>query len=221
MIDIVITDELGGKCPGMALGIMQCNVRNTSFDENLWKEIQDISIRIKKDFKLEDIKNQPNIAATRNVYKACGKDPNRYRPSAEALHRRIVKGNELYQISTLVDIINLVSLKTGYSIGGFDADKIKGNITAGVGKENEPFTGIGRGILNIAGLPVLRDESGGIGTPTSDEERTSIRPDTKNLLLNINGYTGPEPLNDIMKWFEELLTEYASAENIQKKIVLY
>ena len=127
----------------------------------------------------------------------------------------------MYQITTLVDIINLVSLKTGYSIGGFDADNITGKVTAGIGKDNEHFTGIGRGVLNIAGLPILRDEKGGIGTPTSDEERTSIQLNTSNLLLNINGYTGPEPLKDVMEWFKELLTKYSSAENIQEKIVLY
>jgi DNA/RNA-binding domain of Phe-tRNA-synthetase-like protein len=221
MVDIVISNELGDKCPGMALGVIQCNVKNTSFNEDLWEEIKKTSIEIRNCIILEEIKNQPNIAATRTVYKACGKDPNRYRPSAEAMHRRIVKGNELYQISTLVDIINLVSLKTGYSIGGFDADIITGKVTAGIGKENEPFTGIGRGKLNIAGLPILRDEKGGIGTPTSDEERTSIQLNTSNLLLNINGYTGPDPLKNVMKWLKDLLTKYSSADNIQEKIVLY
>lgn len=221
MVEIVISDELGEKCPGMALGIIQCSVQNTHFNEELWNEIRKTSTEIRNNFKLEEIKNQPNIAATRTVYKACGKDPNRYRPSAEALHRRIVKGNELYQISTLVDIINLVSLRTGYSIGGFNADNIVGRVTAGVGEKNETFTGIGRGILNIAGLPVLRDKNGGIGTPTSDEERTSLRLNTRNLLLNINGYTGPGPLKEVIECFKDLLTKYSSAENIQEKIVLY
>ena len=65
MIDIVISDELGDKCPGMALGVIQCNVKNTSFNEDLWEEIKKTSIEIRNSFKLEEIKNQPNIAATR------------------------------------------------------------------------------------------------------------------------------------------------------------
>jgi len=69
--------------------------------------------------RLEDIKKQPVIAATREAYKRCGKDPGRYRPSAEALRRRLMRGIALYQIDTLVDLINLVSLRTGHSIGGF------------------------------------------------------------------------------------------------------
>lgn len=84
--------------------------------------------------------------ATREAYKRCGKDPGRYRPSAEALRRRLMRGIPLYQIDTLVDLINLVSLRTGHSIGGFDADKIQGNrLELGIGKAEEPFEGIGRG----------------------------------------------------------------------------
>ena len=62
------------------------------------------------------------------AYKRLGKDPNRYRPSAEALRRRILRGLPLYKIDTLVDIVNLVSIRSGYSIGGFDADKIVGGL---------------------------------------------------------------------------------------------
>ena len=72
-----------------------------------------------------------------------------------------------------MDLINLVSLKTRYSIGGFDADKVEGDVMLGVGKADEKFEAIGRGMLNIEGLPVYRDDIGAIGTPTSDEERTS------------------------------------------------
>ena len=71
-----------------------------------------------------------------------------------------MRGIPLYQIDTLVDLINLVSLRTGHSIGGFDADKIQGtHLELGIGKAGEPFEGIGRGVLNIEGLPVYRDSS--------------------------------------------------------------
>lgn len=134
------------------------------------------------------------IFATRQAYKRLGKDPNRYRPSAEALRRRILRGLPLYKIDTLVDIINLVSIRSGYSIGGFDADKIVGGLELGVGKEGEVYHGIGRGELNIAGLPVYRDGVAGVGTPTSDEERTKIEMSTTSLLMILNGYSGKEGL---------------------------
>ena len=126
-----------------------------------------------------------------------------------------MRGMPLYRIDTLVDLINLVSIRTGYSIGGFDADKIEGDLTLGVGQEGELYTGIGRGVLNIAGLPVYRDRLGGIGTPTSDEERTKITMNTTSLLMIINGYSGSEGLSDTGDYALDLLRRYASAENIE------
>lgn len=122
----------------------------------------------------------------------------RYRPSAEALRRRLMRGIALYQIDTLVDLINLVSLRTGYSIGGFDADKIQGtDLKLGVGRAEEPFEGIGRGVLNIEGLPVYRDAVGGISTPTSDNERTKMDLGTQHILAIVNGYSGQEGLRKL------------------------
>ena len=139
--------------------------------------------------------------ATRNLYKALGKDPNRYRVSSEALCRRVVKGMDLYRIDTLVDLINLVSMVSGYAIGGFDADKIVGdNVTLGVGEQDEKFEGIGRGLLNIEGLPVYRDAIGGIGTPTSDEERTKITLATTHLQMQINAFAKEMPLDATIDW---------------------
>jgi DNA/RNA-binding domain of Phe-tRNA-synthetase-like protein len=172
---------------------------------------------MRETLRIEDINKWLPIKATRQAYKKLGKDPNRYRPSSEALCRRILRGLPLYRIDTLVDIINLVSLKSGYSIGTFDIDKIRGeHIVLGVGQEGESYHAIGRGELNIAGLPVYRDELGGIGTPTSDEERTKIELSTSSLLLIINGYSGAGGLEEAGVLACGLLARYVSATHIRK-----
>ena len=126
----------------------------------------------------------------------------------------LLRGLELYQIDTLVDLINLVSLRTGYSIGGFDADKIQGtDLCLGIGRAEEPFEGIGRGVLNIEGLPVFRDAVGGIGTPTSDNERTKMDVGTRHILAIINGYDGDTTrLQQAAEMTQELLRKYASSD---------
>ena len=130
------------------------------------------------------------------------------------MRRRLLRGLELYQIDTLVDLINLVSLRTGYSIGGFDADKIQGtDLCLGIGRAEEPFEGIGRGVLNIEGLPVFRDAVGGIGTPTSDNERTKMDVGTRHILAIINGYDGDTTrLQQTAEMTQELLRKYASSD---------
>lgn len=213
MFTITVSNEIKEACPGFAGVAVYAKVKNTAFCESLWGEINDFTRELTTTTRMEDIKLQSAIAATREAYKRCGKDPGRYRPSAEALRRRLMRGIPLYQIDTLVDLINLISLRTGYSIGGFDADKIQGEVLQlGIGKAGEPFEGIGKGVLNIEGLPVYRDDAGGIGTPTSDNERTKMDLETTHILAIINGYSGNEGLKEAAAMTQELLKKYAASD---------
>ena len=219
MIHVSISEEIAKACPDLHVAVVECSVVNTVSDEQLWKEITEVETHIRTTCKLEDINKFPPIQATRQAYKRLGKDPNRYRPSAEALRRRILRELPLYKIDTLVDIINLLSIQSGYSIGGFDAGKIDGDLVLGVGREGEIYHGIGRGELNIAGLPVYRDNQGGVGTPTSDEERTRIDMNTGKLLMIINGYSGKDGLQEALTYGVSLLTRYVSTTNLEMELI--
>ena len=126
----------------------------------------------------------------------------------------MLQGKELYQIDTLVDLVNVASIAYGYSIGGFDADKFVGDtLTLGIGREGEPYEGIGRGMINIHGLPVYRDAEGGVGTPTSDNERTKIDIHTRRLLVLINGYDGKEArVAENARYIQDLLRRYCQSD---------
>ncbi len=211
---IIVSNEIETVCPCFVGAAVEANVTNSPCSEHLWHEIDALGERYRREITTETLKKMPSIEATRQVYKACGKDPSRYRPAAEALIRRMLQGKELYRIDTLVDLINLASIAFGYSIGGFDADKFVGDtLTLGVGREGEPYEGIGRGMINIAGLPVYRDAQGGVGTPTSDNERTKITLSTTHLLVLINGYDGNR--DNVManaEYLSELLRRYAGSD---------
>jgi DNA/RNA-binding domain of Phe-tRNA-synthetase-like protein len=216
MIGLTIENKIKEHFACLSLGLVYAEVKNTLHNVELWEEINIESERILNSYGLENVKNQPNIFSTREAYKKLGKDPNRYRPSADALYRRIVKGAPLYQISTLVDIINLVSLKTGYSINGFDIEKINDRVILGVGEPGEFLDAIGRGELNIESLPVYRDSIGAIGTPTSDSVRTSISLGTSKIALIINSYSPNEPgLKEAMNMIKILVVEYGQGQNVE------
>ena len=192
-MNITVSQEIENVCPGFVGAAVEAWVTNSPYSDALWQEINQMGEKYRAELTTESLKQLSGIEATRRVYRACGKDPSRYRPASEALIRRMLQGKTLYQIDTLVDLINLASIAYGYSIGGFDADKFVGDtLTLGIGREGEPYEGIGRGMLNIAGLPVYRDAQGGVGTPTSDNERTKIGIHTTHLLVLINGYDGRE-----------------------------
>lgn len=220
MIQITLSEDILAACPDLHVLAIACRVRNTESDLRLWNEIAQEEETVRQTMKLEEVNKWLPIRATRQAYKKLGKDPNRYRPSAEALRRRILRGLPLYRIDTLVDLINLVSIRSGYSIGGFDAMKIQGDrLVLGVGKEGEVYRGIGRGELNIAGLPVYRDDIGGIGTPTSDEERTKIDMETTSLLMIINGYSGENGLMEAGRYAAERLRKYNEASDMEAMLI--
>ena len=192
-VEIIVEDKIETVGPSFVGACVEADVENSAYSEELWKLIDEQCEKFRQTLTTDTVKDISAIAATRRVYKACGKDPSRYRPSSEALIRRVLQGKQLYQIDTLVDLINLASITYGYSIGGFDAGKFSGDtLSLGVGREGEPYEGIGRGMLNIAGLPVYRDAIGGVGTPTSDNERTKMGLATRRLVALVNGYDGNE-----------------------------
>lgn len=211
---VIVSEEIEQVCPEFVGACVEATVVNSPYSETLWQDIDGFCNKFRKELTTESLKEIASIAATRRVYKACGKDPSRYRPASEALIRRILQGKGLYQLNTLVDLVNLASIAFGYSIGGFDADKFEGDtLTLGIGREGEPYEGIGRGMINIQGLPVYRDAKGGVGTPTSDNERTKISEHTSHLLVLINGYDGNEQrVRQNAEYIQDLLRNHCQSD---------
>lgn len=220
MKEISISEEVRKAAGQLKVIQIECAVNNAPTSDALWAELEKEASEIATTYETPMIKDRQAIKATREAYKALGKEPNRYRPSAEALCRRIVSGKGIYRLTTLVDVINLISIHTGHSIGGFDADRIEGeSLVLGAGKAGEVFHGIGRGELNIEHLPVYRDSVGGIGTPTSDEERTKLTEGTHRLLMLVNMYDGADNAAEIAALAENLLTRYAGASEFSWRAI--
>lgn len=196
------------------MGCIEADVQVAASTNGLLNEINFLTGQLSQSLTIENISKLPAIAAARKAYKACGKDPARYRLSAEALLRRVVLGKGLYQISNVVDQLNLVSISTGFSIGGYDVSHIQGDICLGIGRSGEPYSGIGRGELNIENLPVFRDELGAFGTPTSDSQRTEVTTETQRFLMILIDFGGNDQLEDARQMAMRLLKEYCGATNI-------
>lgn len=217
---VIIDKRIVDVCPGMRVGLIRANVQNTPTGDELWQELELAARDVVSRYELLEINKRPAVAATRRVYKHFGKDPNRYRVASEALCRRLIRGLGIYRLTTLVDLINLVSIRSGYPISALDADKLEGDsLSLGIGEEGEYYEGIGRGQLNIAGMPVYRDAKGGVATPTSDEERTKITELTTRVQININGYAEEMPMAECVDWVVTLLKKYAMATDIETQII--
>lgn len=214
MKQIQITDKIKELCPELELGCVFAKVQLQAKNDALWQKMMAL-YQAKKDLPMDEIKDIAAIASSRAAYKALGKAPSRYRLSAEALHRRIVKGQDLYQINNVVDIINYLSIESGFSIGGYDFEKIEGNILLDLGQANEPYEGIGRGNLNIEHLPVFRDDLGAFGSPTSDSTRTCIADSTQQVLLIFLNFGGHEHLAQALETAQQLLRDFAAGQGVE------
>ena len=214
MIEIKVSDAFRNICPTFLGAVIEADVKNSATSPALWKEIEDYIEKLRAEYTTDTIKERSGILATRQAYKLAGKDPSRYRPACEQLARRVLQGKDLYSVDTLVDLVNLASLFGGYSTAALDRNKIEGDtLTLGLGEAGEPYEGIGRGVLNIEHLPVYRDLKGGVATPTSDNVRTMMSPDTTHLVVLINGYDGDKTMvEDTVKLTQDLLRRFAESD---------
>jgi len=213
MKKITITRELKTICPELQLDCLECKLLVEHSDQSLREMIHAKVNNISSSLHIENIGKIPAIAASRKALKRLGKDPSRYRFSAEALLRRIVNRKELYDVNNVIDILNMISFESGYSIGGYDFIKISGNIRCGIGKESEMYQAIGRGEMNIANIIVLRDDIGSFGTPVSDSERTMVGMDTKEFLMVFFNFLTRDEINPWISAAESLLKEFSMAHD--------
>jgi DNA/RNA-binding domain of Phe-tRNA-synthetase-like protein len=214
-----ISEDFRKKGTSLRLGILDFNSKITKANAKLWETIDAVSRETCNSLSLDKVNKIKNIASTRDGYKKCGKDPNRYRPSADSLIRRLVKGNPLYRINNVVDVLNLISVQTGFSIGGYDRDKIKGDIVMDIGRANDHYIGIGRGELNIEGMPVLRDDIDVFGSPTSDSERTMIDNSSTSIRFIFFDFSGNSPLDDIFAQTISFLEQFTESKSFKTEII--
>ncbi len=161
----------------------------------------------------------PQILATRSAYKALGKDPARYRGSAEALLRRVISGKGLPQINAVVDVINLVSVESRLPVGLYDLAHVSGDIVFRAGRAGESYKGIGKYDLNLEGLPVFCDALGAHGSPTSDSERTMVTSETKQVLAIIISFGGKERLDRWTQRMSELFQRFAAGQECETALI--
>jgi len=219
MLDIQISDQLKQKWNNIVIASLQADIIVKYSDDLLIKNLDEVCDNFASNYKVEDISKIQAIADSRKAYKVLGKDPARYRLSSEALLRRIVKDKGIYKINNIVDINNLISISSYYSICAFDTSKIHAPIKFTIGKKEDEYYGIGRGLLNIENLPVFEDQIGKFGSPTSDSERVKITDETKSISMNIISFSGIDNLEFHLNLLKEKLIQFASAENIEMKII--
>src|SRR5258707_15143079 len=216
---LTIEDALKAKCPKTKLGWISAQVEATASSPALLAELDNCQEAILRLPEPRAVLESPQILATRAAYKALGKDPARYRGSAEALLRRVISGKGLPRINAVVDIINLVSVESRLSIGLYDLAHVQGDIVFRAGRAGESYKGIGKYDLNLEGLPVFCDALGPHGSPTSDSERTMVTSETNHVLAVIISFGGKDGLDRWTQGMNELFDRFAAGRDCKTLLV--
>src|SRR5713226_9063677 len=218
-MNVTIEPKLKAKCPRTALGCVTARVEAGASPVALLEEMKKREDEIQKLPFPRGVLASPQVEATRLAYKSLGKDPARYRGSAEALLRRIVAGKGFPQINAVVDVINLVSVESRLPVGLYDLGHVVGEIVFRAGRASETYKGIGKYDLNLEGLPLFADTVGPHGSATSDSERTMVTGATKQVLAIIVSFSGTEGLERWAQRMAALLTQHAAGQDVEIKII--
>ena len=218
-VRVQIDPSLSRASASLALGCVQGRVMVQASDSSLLDKLNQRASQITAELPSDKIGAQPTIAATREAYRALGKDPSRYRGSSEALLRRIVSGKALYFINNVVDINNLVSLKSFLPIGSYDLETISDPMIFRAGVPGESYKAIGKDVLKLESLPVFSDAAGPFGSPTSDSERAMIAPSTRHIAMMIIDFSGKADLEQWCRNAIDLLREHASGDSLSRSII--
>src|SRR5271154_2584105 len=208
--------EIKIALPGVKVGVVEADGAGVVLvHPDLAKLLDEVCVHKQKEFTVESLAEAEPVRAIRALFRSWGMDPSKYRPSSEALLRRVVQGKGLYRVSNVVDIGNLVSIETGWPLGCYDRSRITEPVDLRHGLAGENYEGIGKKNWNLEGRPVLADPSGPFGSPISDSTRSMITDSAKNVMIVI--YV-PEKSPDAsaefaMKRLCERLIAFAGASN--------
>lgn len=202
------------ELPNVKLGVVEADdARFVLVDEALAALMNEVCERKRREFTLESLAEAEPTRAVRAMFRAWGIDPSKYRPSSEALLRRVVQGRGLYRVSNLVDIGNLGSIETGWPYGCYDRSRLAPPTVFRYGAPGEAYEGIGKRTWHLEGRPVLADARGPFGSPISDSTRSMIAESAHDVLLVIYAPSGTQDasLETAMARLAERLSQLAAA----------
>ena len=193
-MQLQLDDSLRNRIAGVTFGMVTIRgVTVSERDDRLWSHIETLRQRLASEFMLERLAENAHIVAVRGLQKSFGFDPTRYRPSSEALLRRVLKGQGLHQVNSAVDVNNLCSLEWLLPMCIYDLRNVKGQPRVRIGEPGEQYPGIGRQMFQAENKVIIADESGIMGSTVSDSERTKVTTATTDILLAIYAPSGLDP----------------------------
>lgn len=221
-MNILISDEVKSLVDTCTLGVIRYRALIEKSSTELTEYFDSVMDEIGSRYDTKDIASMPHIRPTRAAYKALGKDPHSYRGAAEQMLRRVILKKGLYHVNNAVDINNIISVKSGYSIGSYDVSQIVGDAVLCRAPEGTHYKGIGKDDYeyNVEFLPAFFDDVGCFGNPSSDSQRTMLKNGVREVIFVFYAFDGKDGLDYWMNETERLLSEFCPEYETLEKIII-
>ncbi len=218
--DISIEPALFGTFPQIRLGCLRFRASVGRSDDVFWDEMDNnILPAVREKIEGKEWSDITGVRGSRAAYKAFGRNPGRYRVSSESLLRRVKRRDALYRINSVVDVNNLVSVRSGLSVGSYDLDKIRGPVVMRKAESGEGYTGIGKDYIDMENMLVLADDIGIFGSSMSDSTRAMVTEQTNDVLVTVYCFEDEIDLDSLLSEAEQAFADYADAQDIESWIV--
>ena len=133
--DVSIDKKLFSVYSEIRLGLLRFHADVKASDDHFWDYMNtEVLPQVRSGIEGKEWSEIPGIKGSRAAYKAFGRNPGRYRVSSESLIRRVRRGDDLYHINSVVDVNNLISVRSGLSVGSY-----QGSQTAIIGSKGASF----------------------------------------------------------------------------------
>ncbi len=215
-----IDPALYADYPEIRLGCLRFTAAVREPDERFWSEMEETYLpEVRAAIEGKGWSEIPGVRGSRLMYKAFGRNPGRYRVSSEALLRRVRRSDPLYRINSVVDVNNLISVKSGLSVGSYDLDKVQGNIVMRRGAAGETYPGIGKDAIDLENLLVLTDDLGAFGSSMSDSTRSMVTLGSADILVVLHCFENDMDLPGLLEETKSAFETFADAQNVEMWIV--
>lgn len=182
-LEIRLSSELIELIPNFKVGIIEYkNITVGDSPQMVKGRLQLFQESIYFELENKNVTDLPGIQEWRKVFKMTGKDPNRYRHSAQALMRRVQKQNYLSSVQSAIDINSFFSLQYQVPIGIYDENQLSDSVTIRIGQEGEEYPGLNGRMNSLHNLIVSSDSQGPFGSTFVDSERSPVTTKTSNAL---------------------------------------
>ena len=179
---------------------------NGKADANLPILIREVTGWVQCHYSLATLSSDSTIASLRRLFRAAGTDPTRYRPSSEALLRRLLKEFDIPSIHPLVDFGNCLSARVAVPVCVMAQGSFEPPFSFRSGIAGETYRSL-KGPLKLDGKPLLVDVLGPCDTPITGNERVKILPMTRDA--TVVAYLPDMP--SLLEEVEEVFYRYLSA----------